>query len=45
MYYREDIVKYLEKGRMDLVFKKEDFLEKINYRFIIVLIVVDKIFE
>ena len=45
MYHREDIAKYLEKGRMDPVFKKEDPLEKTNYRPITVLTVVDKIFE
>ena len=45
MYHREDIAKYLERGRMDPVFKKEDPLEKTNYRPITVLTVVDKIFE
>ena len=45
MYHREDIAKYLEKGRMDPVFKKEDPLEKTNYRPLTVLTVVDKIFE
>ena len=45
MYHREDIAKYLEKGRMDPVFKKENPLEKTNYRPITVLTVVDKIFE
>lgn len=45
MYHREDIAKYLEKGRMDPSFKKEDPLEKTNYRPITVLTVVDKIFE
>ncbi|CAH3147591.1 unnamed protein product, partial [Pocillopora meandrina] len=45
MYHREDIAKYLEKGRMDPVFKKEDPLEKTNYRPLIVLTVMPKNLE
>lgn len=34
-----------KRGEWILIFKKEDFLDKVNYRLVIVLIVVDKIFE